>query len=183
MAKPDLVVFALAALAVVATTVGALKSNDWTDERTYRFEAALAPVPGQEPQAAGSAPARFEVPAPDNATALTATIDVAFTGQALQGGTAVVRVGGTAPDGTPLPTVTRAFAVDQGATSASLSIPYNATWSEVPGSVRDTQRPDGQAWAQPLVVLVTVERPSDAPVANYAFTTSLAGTFATYASA
>lgn len=180
MARPDLVLFALAAAALIGTTVGALKSDDWTGERTYRFHGTLEAMPAQEARPAGSAPARFEIAVPLNGTGAIATVDVAFAGQSVQGGTAVVRIGGTAPDGSPLPTVTRTLAIGQGATSASGSFAYNATWMQEPGDVRDTRRPAGQAWPQPLVLLVTVERPSDAPVANYAFTAALAGSFTTY---
>lgn len=182
MAKPDLVLLALAAVAVVATTVGALKSDDWTGERTYRFGETQQPLPPQEAQPAGSAPARFEVPVPPNGTGLRATVQVDFTGQAVQGGTAVVRIGGTGPDGKPLPTLTRTLAIEQGATSGGASFAYNATWLDVPGAVRDTRVPAGTAWERPLVLLVTVERPSDAPLAGYAFTAGLAGSFTRYAS-
>lgn len=182
MVKPAVVLLVLAALAVGATVAGAVKSDDWTGERTYRFTAATLPMPDQDGQAAGSAPARFDVPAPRNATGMAATVDVTFVGQALQGGTAVVRIGGTAPDGTPLAAVTGTLAVPQGATTATASFEVNATWLELPGAVRDTRTPAGVTWERPLSLVVTVERPSDAPVASYSFTADVAGTFTAYAS-
>ncbi len=125
--KPDAVVIALAAVAVIATTVAVMSSADWTSEETYAFAVSTDTVlPEQGPVPAGSAPARFEWPAPDNSTGILATVTVTFQGQAVQGGNAIIRISGTAPDGTQLPVQTRTLAVS--GTQQTEGKPYNATW-------------------------------------------------------
>lgn len=182
MAKPGVVLVVLALVAVGLTVLGAVRSDAWTGERTHRFATAAVPLAEQEPQAAGASPARFEIAAPDNATAVAATVQVTFTGQAVRGGQAVVRIGGTAPDGTPLAPMTATLQVPQGGTTTSASFAFNATWLDVPDAVRDTRVPAARTWERPLVLTVSVERPTDAPVASYSFTADVAGAFTTYAS-
>lgn len=181
MRKVDVLLVALGVVAAVATTVAIAKSDDWTGERTYTVRATDVALAAQGPVPAGSAPARFEWPAAANATSATLAVEVAFTGQAVRGGVAVVRIGGVAPDGTNLAPVTFHLPIGQGATASGATIPFNATWAEVPGKVRDTRVPDGVQWGKPLVVTVTVEQPSDLPAATYAFTASASGAFAAYA--
>ena len=170
-----LVVLMVVALAV--TAVGVAKSDDWTGERTYRFGTAQLPLVQQGPAAASSAPARLEWVAPDNATAVSLDLLVDFAGQAVQGGAATIRVSGTAPDGSQLPVQTRTLAIAPGATSAQASFGYNATWLAARGAVRDTQSPAALHWDQPLLVLVSVDRPGDTPASAYAFTVSATGSF------
>ena len=182
MRKADVVLVALGVVAAVATATGYAKSDDWTGERTYTFTATDVAVPAQGPVPAGSAPARFEWPTPANATGAALEIRVSATGQAVRGGVAIIRVSGVAPDGTNLAPETHTMTIAQGSTSNEIGFTFNATWAETPGRVRDTQEPEGMAWEKPLVVTVTVERPSDLPAATYAFTASANGTFAAYAS-
>jgi hypothetical protein len=176
--KADAVLGVLIAAALVATGVGVAKSDDWTGERTYRHGSGELPLAPQGPMPAGSAPARFEWAAPDNATGVRLDVIVEFTGQAVQGGSATIRVSGTAPDGSQLPVQTRPMAVAPGATSSQAAFGYNATWTREPAKVRDTQPPASLRWERPLVVLVTVERPGEPAVATYAFTASATGAFA-----
>ncbi len=44
----------------------------------------------------------------------------------------------------------------------------------------DTRDPDGVNWDGPLVIFVSVERPSDVPLASYSFTAQVGGRFVTY---
>lgn len=179
---PALVIIAvLAVAALVLTGVGVAKSDAWTDERSYRFTAATVDLAAQGPTPASATPARFEWAAPVNATGLRLNATVAFTGQAVQGGSATVRITVIAPDGHALPSVTRALNIGQGATSASLDIGHAVTWADVPSTVRDTQQPESMAWGKPIVVQVSVDRPSDVPVATYAFTVSVTATATTFA--
>lgn len=180
--KVDVVLVALGVVVAVATAVGVAKSDDWTGERTYTFTATEVALPAQGPVPAGSAPARFEWPAPANATGATLEVRVSATGQAVRGGVAIIRVGGVAPDGTNLPPETHTMAIGQGSTANDIGFSYNVTWAEAPDRVRDTQVPGARAWDGPLVVTVTVERPSDLPAATYSFTAAANGTFAAYAS-
>lgn len=175
MHKADLVLGVLAVLALVLTGVAVAKSDDWTGERSYTYASAAVPLASQGPTGVGSVPTRFEWPAPINATGMRVNVTIAFSGQAVQGGSAIVRVAGIAPDGTQLPVQTRSLAIGQGATSAELVFDYAASWMDVPGRVRDTQQPPAQGWDKPLVVTVTVDRPGDLPAASYAFTATLVG--------
>jgi hypothetical protein len=176
--KVDVVLVALGVVAAVATTVAIAKSDDWTGERTYTFSSSSDTVlPDQGPIPAGSAPARFEWVVPDNATGILATIAVNYQAQAVQGGQAIVRISGTAPDGSSLPVVTWTLPVS--GTSGTQAQAYNASWQETPRDVRDTRQPDGMHWEGPLVVLVTVERPADVPLASYSFTAQAGGRFVT----
>jgi hypothetical protein len=181
--KADIVLVVLAMVALGVTGLGAAKSDDWTGERTYTFSAGTSELAAQGPTPVGSSPTRFEWPAPTNATSLVLNVTVSFTGQAVRGGSAVLRVTGIAPDGTSLPVQTRGLTIGQGATSASVSFDYEARWMEQPTKVRDTQAPMAQVWSDPIVVLVTVERPGDLPAASYAFTATLAGDVMGFASA
>jgi hypothetical protein len=181
--KVDVVLVALGVVAAVATSVAFAKSDGWTDERTYTFSEGFVPFAAQGPTPAASAPARFEVPAAANATGATVDVLVAYSGQAIQGGTAVIRVSGVAPDGTNLPPLTKTLAIGQGNTAGEFGFTFNATWAEAPGTVRDTQEPAGYSWGMPLVLTVTVERPSDLPAATYAFTASVSGTFDAFVAA
>lgn len=179
MRKADAVLLVLAAVVTVVTLAGVVASDSWTDERRFRFEASTQPL---EPQTmpAATAPARFEWPAPDNATAAVLNVTITFAGQAVQGGSATVRVSGTAPDGTPLPVKTVALPVAAGATAATIDIPYNATWLALPDDVTDTREPPATRWDAPFVLLVSVDSPSDLPVASYAYTASATGAFVVY---
>ncbi len=172
-----MVLAVLIVAALAATGAGVAKSDDWTGERTFTYGSASVPLESQGPMPAAAAPARFEWAAPDDATGVRLEFVVDFAGQAIQGGSATIRVSGTAPDGTQLPVQTRSLPVAQGATSAQAGFAYNATWLEEPGHVRDTQEPAPRHWQRPLVVLVSVERPGDLPAATYAFSASAAGAF------
>ena len=177
MRRSDAVLVVLLVAALAVTGVGVAKSDDWTGERTYRFASAQRPLEQQDGVPAGAAPARLEWAAPDNATGVQLDMLVDFAGQSVQGGAATIRVSGTAPDGSQLPVQTRTLAIAPGATSAQASFGYNATWLEPRSTVRDTQEPPAVRWEQPLVVLVSVDRPGDTPVSNYAFTVSATGAF------
>lgn len=179
--KPILVVGLLAVAALVVTAVGVAKSDDWTRERTYEFHATQAAIPGGAALAAGSAPARFEYALAANATGSQLEATVSFSGQAVQGGNAAIRVKATAPDGRTTTTVTAVLTIAQGGTSAEVVVRLAFTWLDLPGAVTDTQQPDGTTWALPLVIEVTVERPADLPVATYGFTATVAGTVDAYA--
>lgn len=171
----------LAVAAVVLTGVGVAQSDAWTGERTYRFTTATVALAPQGPTSVGAAPARFDWPAPVNATALHVNATVTFTGQAVQGGTAIVRLVIVAPDGHALPPVTRSLAVAAGASTATLTFEHAATWAMTPHTVRDARVPDGLPWTGPVSVLVSVDRPSDLPVANYSFTAAVAAEATTFA--
>lgn len=173
--KAGVIVGILAVVAILGTVLGVAKSDDWASEHTYRFDATQQELPATEPSAAGSAPARFAVPMADNATAARLELRVVFTGQAVQGGSAVVRVKALAPDGQTVGTVTAPLVVGQGATAAEATLLLDLAWLPMPGPVVDTRQPDGHAWTAPLLVDVTVERPADLPVATYSFTAQLSG--------
>lgn len=176
MHKGDLVLGVLIVAALVVTGVGVAKSDDWTQERTYRFANSEVPLAQQGPTPAASAPARLEWPVPDGATGTRLQLTVEFTGQAVQGGSATIRVSGTAPDGTPLPVQTRPMPIGPGATSAQVDFGYNATWLDAPAKVRDTREPEARHWERPLAVLVSVERPGDVPGGtSYAFAVTALG--------
>lgn len=180
--KAIVVVAGLAVAALLVTALGVAKSDDWSGERTYRFDATMQDLASQGPLAAGAAPAKFTWEAPSNATAANYTIVVAFSGQAVQGGSAVVRAKATAPDGQTTST-TGTLAIPQGATSGELTLQLTFVWHDLPGKVRDTRQPDGLDWEAPLALEVTVERPSDLPVANYAFTATASGVASSFVGA
>lgn len=175
MHKADIVLVVLAVAALTLTSVAVARSDGWTGERTYPYATSTVALADQAPTAVGSTPTRFEWPAPTNSTGILLNVTLDFAGQAIRGGSAVVRVSGVAPDGSQLPVVTRSLPIAQGGTSASLTFDYAAAWMEVPERVRDTQRPEAVSWQKPIVVTVTVEQPGDLPAASYAFTATLAG--------
>ena len=164
----------LAAAAVLVTVLGVAKSDDWTGERTYRFDATTQALESQGPLAASVAPARFTWGTPSNATAANYTVVVAFSGQAVQGGNAIVRAKATAPDGQTASAI-GTLALAQGATSGELTLRLAIAWHGLPAEVRDTRQPDGLRWEVPLAIDVAVEQPSDLPVATYAFTATVSG--------
>lgn len=170
----------LAALALVVTGIAVAKSDDWTGERRYTFTQTTTDLAPQT-MPAGSAPARFEWPAPANATAMTVNVTVTFSGQAAQGGSAVVRIRVVAPDGTNLPSTTKAMSIGAGQTSASLTLEHAVAWAQAPPDVRDTRPPEGIAWTGPLQLFITVDRPADLPLASYAFTANVTGTVTSFA--
>lgn len=181
--KSDVVVAVLAVLAVVATAVGGLSGDRWTDERTLRFASHEQPLPPVgAPATSGGGLLNWTVP--DNATSANVTVTVAFSGQAVRGGTATVSLRLTAPDGTVQPPVTAAFPIPQGATSAQVVLNASAFWDSQPNALRDTTS-GGHArpWDRPLEALVVVQPPSDLPVARYSFTASGTGTVAYYTAA
>jgi hypothetical protein len=181
--KSDVVLAVLALLALAATAVGGLSGDRWTDERTLRFAAHTAPLPpAGAPASAGGGLLNWTVP--HNATSANLTVTVAFSGQAVRGGTATVSLRITAPDGTAEPPVTQAWAIPQGATSAQVVVNASSAWTLMPTTLRDTQS-GGHAleWSQPLQVLVVVQPPNDLPVARYSFTASGVGTVAYYTAA
>jgi hypothetical protein len=178
--KSDAVVAALAVLAVVATAVGGLSGDRWTEERTLRFAGHQQPLP---PAGASAGPGGglLNWTVPDNATSANVTVTVDFSGQAVRGGTATVSLRLTAPDGTPQPPATKAFPIPQGATSAQVVLNASAVWDSQPNHLRDT-RSGGhtRSWDRPLQALVIVQAPSDLPVARYSFTASGTGTVSFY---
>lgn len=171
----------LVALALIATGIAVAKSKDWTGEQRYEFTTNSVAL---EPQVlpAGSSPARFEWPVPANATGVSINATVSFTGQAVQGGSAVIRVRIVAPDGTNLPSVTKALTIGSGQTTASLAIEHVANWAEVPRPLKDNRDPSPLVWPGPLQVFITVDRPADLPVASYAFTADVMAAVAVFTS-
>lgn len=183
MRKADVVLAALAVAALVATGVGVARSDDWTAERTVHFAEGTAPLQAMGPNATAAAPARYSWAAPANATGARLQVAIDFAGQAVQGGNAIVTVRGIAPTGAALTPATFTLAIPQGATAAHGDFAYNTTWLDVPGPERDTRDPEARMWTRPLALEVIVERPSDVPVAQYAFTAGVAGVFTVYAAA
>ena len=184
MRKADVVLAVLVVLAVVATAVGGLSGDRWTDERTLHFASHQETLAAQGPSPAGGAGARFNWTAADNATSANLTVSLAFTGQALRGGTATVSIRVTSPDGHAQPPIVHSWAIEQGATSGTTTLNVSASWANQPDTLRDTTD-DGHAfvWSQPLVVAIVVERPADLPLAQFAFTASVSGTLTTFAAA
>ena len=125
---------------------------------------------------AGGAGARFNWTVPDNATSANLTLTLYYSGQAFRGGNAIVSVRITTPDGNNAPPLTQSWAIPQGSTGEEMTLNASAVWARLPETLRDTSA-DGHAriWAKPLVVWVTVEQPSDVPLANYDFTATVSG--------
>lgn len=172
----------LVVLAALATLVGGLSGDRWTDERTVRFATADVALPATELLPAGGAGANFNWTLPVNATSADLVVHLYFSGQALRGGSATVSLRFTAPDGRALAPKTVAWPLAQGATSGELEVEASAVWAEVPDRVRDTSSSaHGLHWAQPLRLQVVVESPADLPIANYDFTASATGSVATFA--
>jgi hypothetical protein len=184
MRKADVVLAVLAVLALVATAVGGLSGDRWTQERTLRFASHVQPLAPSELQPAGGAGARFNWTLPDNATSANLTVSLYYTGQAVRGGSATVTVRVTAPTGEGQPPITSSWTIAQGATAAETTLTVDATWAKMPGDLRDTTE-DGHArvWDRPLEVLVLVEQPSDLPLARYSFTAQVSGTVLAFAKA
>jgi hypothetical protein len=181
MRKADLVLAILVVAAVAATAVGGLSGDRWTDERTLRFSSQEVPLPSQGPTSAGGAGARFNWTVPDNATAANLTIALSFTGQSIRGGTATVSVRVTTPDGKGQPPVTQSWTVPQGSTSGQTVVNVTAIWAQAPTTLRDTtDEGHALAWSRPLEVLVTVDRPADLPLAQFAATATASGTLVVF---
>lgn len=175
--KADLVLAILVVAAVAATAVGGLSGDRWTDERTLRFSSHEEALPSQGPTPAGGAGARFNWTVPDNATAANLTIALTFSGQSIRGGTATVSVRVTTPDGKGQPPVTQSWTIAQGSTSGQTVVNVTAMWAPSPTKLRDTtDQGHSLVWDQPLEVLVTVDRPADLPLAQFAATATASGT-------
>jgi hypothetical protein len=151
--KADIVLAVLVVAAVVATAVGGLSGDRWTDERTLRFATHEEPLSVLGPQPGGGS-----------------------------GGSATVSVRITTPDGRSQPPVTRSWTIPQGATSAATTVNATVAWDEAPESFRDTTD-EGHArlWTRPLVAVVVVERPADVALGQYAFTATASGTLFVFA--
>ena len=181
--KSDAVLAALAVLAVVATAVGGLSGDRWTEERTLRFASHAQSLPTVG-AAAGPGGGLLNWTVPDNATSANLTVTVGFNGQAVRGGMATVSIRVTTPDGTVQPPVTQAWAIPQGSTSSEVVLNVSAIWDSQPNSLRDTQSAGHtREWARPLEALVVVQPPGDVPVALYSFAATGVGTVAYYTSA
>lgn len=182
MRKADIVILVLAVLAATATLVGALSGDRWTDERVVRFEWRTdTPLAAQGPDAVPASGLRYNWTAPANSTAATFTVDLAFSGQAVRGGTATVSLRVTSPDGTVHPPVTQAWAIGQGSTSAQTQVNATIEWARVPGAQRDTtSNAHGLQWDRPIEIQITVQPPSDVPLASYSFEATAAGVMTTY---
>lgn len=184
MRKADVVLAVLVVLAVVATAVGGLGGDRWTNERTLRFASHAETLPPSALEPAGGAGASFNWTMPDNATSANLTVSLYFTGQAVRGGSATVTVRITAPTGKGEPPVTSSWTIPQGATSGETTLTVEAFWDEMPAELRDTtDEGHGRTWPEPLEVLVLVERPADLPLAQYAFTAQASGTIRVFAQA
>lgn len=182
MRKADVVLIVLGVLAVWATLAGALAGDRWTDERTVRFATMEVPLGSMGPEPADGAGARLDWTVPPNATAANFVVLLTFQGQAIQGGTAVVSLRVTTPDGHAQPPVVHTWTIPQGATGASLELNATAQWFDVPGTLRDTTSSShGVAWNRPLEILVVVEAPGDLPVATYSFEAGASAAVTTYA--
>lgn len=182
MRKADAVLTALALVAVAATAAGAWRGASWTDERTLHFASHAEPLAAGAPTPATGAGAFFNWTVPDNSTAANLTVKVTFTGQALRGGVATVSLRLATPDGASQPPATKPLPIGQGATSAGLTVPLNATWEAMPSELRDTtDLGHGRSWPHALSLSVTVEAPpGDLPLARYGFQASVEGTVLVY---
>lgn len=184
MRKADVVLTVLAVVALVATAVAGLSGDRWTGERTYRFESQSVLLPPSELSPAGGAGARFNWTVPDNSTSANLTVSLYYSGQAFRGGNAIVSIRVTTPDGRDQPPVTQSWVIPQGSTSEEMTLNASAMWDQVPETLRDTSdEGHGRMWTKPLQVLVTVEEPSDVPLANYGFTASVTGSLDVYRAA
>lgn len=181
MRKADLILAALMVAALAASALGAINSDAWTGERTIRFVTATVPLGDQEPVAVSATPGRLEWNLPNNATSIRLNVTVTFAGQAVQGGSATVSLRATTPDGKTVTPATASLAIPQGATSATASFSYNATWANVPATTDDTRVPASVVWGMPFVLEITVERPADVGIATYSFMGAATGSTTTYA--
>lgn len=184
MRKADVVLAVLAVVALAATAVAGVSGDRWTGERTYRFESRQTLLPPSELSPAGGAGARFNWTVPDNATSADLNVTLYYSGQAFRGGNAIVSVRVTTPDGRNHPPVTQSWAIPQGATSGEMALNTSAVWDHMPETLRDTSAEGhGRVWTKPLQVFVTVEEPSDVPLANYGFTATVTGSLNVYRAA
>jgi hypothetical protein len=182
--KADVILGILVVVALVATAVAGLSGDRWTGERTLSFAESSQPLPPSELVPASGAGASFNWTVPDNATSANLTVMLYYSGQAFRGGTAIVSLRLTTPDGQSVPTVTRSWIIPQGATSGEMTVDVGAVWDEAPETFRDTTDEGHQrAWSRPLELVVVVERPSDVPLATYGFEASVTGTLSVFASA
>ncbi len=181
MRRSSLALVVLGVLVALAVMVGGLSGDRWTDERTVSFATSTSALQPSDLDSADGAGASFNWTMPRNATSADVVVHLYYTGQAVRGGTATVSLRFTTPDGKPLPPVTRAWAIPQGATTAETEVNATAVWAEVPHTLRDTtSSTHGVWWLQPLVLQVTVGPPSDVPLASYSFQASATGTVDTY---
>lgn len=185
MRKSDLVLAILAVVAVLATAVAGLRGDSWTHERTVHFASHAEELPAKGPTPASGAGAAFNWTLPDNSTAANLTIKVAFSGQAVRGGTATISVRIVTPDGKAVAPITRPMPIAQAATTGELTLNATAMWAETPGDLRDTTATGhSRTWPMPLRVQVTVEAPpGDLPAARYGFTAQVSGTLDVFAKA
>ena len=182
--KSDVVLAILAVLAVAATAVGGLSGDRWTGERTLRFASHSQSLPPSELAPAGGGGASFNWTLPANATSANLTVSLYYNGQAVRGGSATVTVRVTPPTGKGDPPVTTSWTIAQGATSAETTLTVESTWDEMPSKLRDTtDQGHSRAWTEPLEVVVTVEPPSDLPLAQYSFTAQVSGPVTVFAKA
>jgi hypothetical protein len=182
MRKADIVLIVLAVLAVWATLAGALGGDRWTDERTVRFATAQSQLAAAGPTEVPGGGVLLNWTMPVNATSASFVVDLAFSGQAIRGGGAIVTLRVTSPDGQGHPPLTQSWTIPQGSTSGSLQLNTTVSWMETPRTLRDTtSSAHGVHWMAPLILQVVVEPPSDLPLASYSFTATATGTVASYA--
>lgn len=184
MRKADVVLAVLAVAAVAATAVTGLSGDRWTGERTYRFESQQGLLPPSELLPAGGAGAHFNWTLPDNSTSANLAVTLYFNGQAFRGGNAIVSVRITGPDGRNAPPVTRSWTIPQGSTAEQATVNATVSWDSMPETLRDTSASGhSRTWTTPLQVAVTVEPPSDVPLASYDFTATVSGSITVYRAA
>jgi hypothetical protein len=160
MQKVNFVIAALVVAAIAATVVGLSFFEPHAEKDLYfvRGSVELDPLVANVP-AAG---ATLEWPVPNNGTSAQVQGTLRFAGQAIQGGTAQVRLELQLPDGSVVPW-DGAMQLAPGAQSQVLDFELEGQWAELPSEVKaDPDHFDATtAWPQPLVLRVSVTPPSD----------------------
>ncbi len=158
--KVDAVIAGVGAVALLATVLGVVFYEELAGEQEITFPTSDVALTAQE--GASGTPLNFALP--DNATHATLAVEVVFSGQAGQGGSATIQVDMTGP-GDFVGTASSSMAIAPGDTTGTVTfeVPEFA-WATVPepvtaepGSIDETQ-----SWDEDLVVTVTVTPPADA---------------------
>lgn len=170
MQKVDLVIAGVGVLAVLATTLGVVFYDEAVGEETVSFVEVTDEGAFSESPTMASGQQEFTFALPDNATGATFTVDVDWTGQAVNptssGSVEVVLIG---PDGNQSAPQSAAITATRGAASGGIASPVEVTlrWADVPEERQATDGVDETlTWDQPVTVRITITDPTDTSVAG-----------------
>lgn len=184
METVDWTIAGIGVVALVATVVGVVLYDDLAGDVDTTFTVAERDLGSLE--GAVDSPASFQFLSGKNATAASFEVQIDFSGQAVQGGSATVNIEVTGPNDAMM-TCTPSMTIAGQATSASETFTCALdAFTDVPADTTESNLPDAVTYSEGYTVRVSVTPPSDTTVpvigagASYSFSATVTGTESYY---